>query len=156
MLPVFSSKSKLSLLFTFYSRNLFQLQLQYWVSCLDFILTKIKYFVRRRLHVNKPNEIGYFWMQQLRDHIWMQQLRLSSIRKTATTKVNFFILTMVYWALKMFLSVSATWFLSGTGFKYNVLCLRTPVLSPCYQLKKIVQATFEPENCLNQFGSNNG
>ena len=94
MLPVFSSKSKLSLLFTFYSRNLFQLQLQYWVSCLDFILTKIKYFVRIRLHVNKPNEIGHFWMEQLR--LW-------SIRKTATTKVNFVILTMVYWALKMFL-----------------------------------------------------
>ena len=102
MLPVFSSKSKLSLLFTFYSRNLFQLQLQYWVSCLDFILTKIKYFVRIRLHVNKPNEIGHFWMQQLRDHIWIQQLCLWSIRKTATTKVNFVIM-MVYWALKMFL-----------------------------------------------------
>ena len=94
MLPVFSSKSKLSLLFTFYSRNLFQLQLQYWVSCLDFILSKIKYFVRIRLHVNKPNETGHFWMQQLR--LW-------SIRKTATTKVNFVILPMVYWALKMFL-----------------------------------------------------
>ena len=103
MLPLFSSKSKLSLLFKFYSLNLFQLQLQYWVSCLDFILTKIKYFVRIRLHINKPNEIGYFWMQQLRDHIWMQQLRLWSIRKTATTKVNFVIPTMVYWALKMFL-----------------------------------------------------
>ena len=102
MLPVFSSKSKLSLLFTFYSRNLFQLQLQYWVSCLDFILSKIKYFVRIRLHVNKPNEIGHFWMEQLRDHIRIQQLCLWSIRKTATTKVNFVIM-MVYWALKMFL-----------------------------------------------------